>query len=83
MHRGQDRTGHRETGTDQERPVEALGERDDVVVHAGVEQALGAAVGDGREDRQTERAADLLRGVDQPGRQPGLVRLGAGRPRRS
>jgi hypothetical protein len=43
-----------------------------------VKQALGAAVGDGGKDREAERAADLLRGVDQPRRQSGLVWLCAG-----
>ena len=38
----------------------------------------GAAVGDGCEDREPERAADLLGGVDQTGGQARLVWLGSG-----
>ena len=43
-----------------------------------VQQVLGAAVGDRREDRQAERAADLLGGVDQARGEAGLVRARAG-----
>jgi hypothetical protein len=32
-----------------------------------VEHGLGVAVGDGREDRHAEPAADLLRHVEEPG----------------
>ena len=63
---------------DEERPVKPLGQRDGGAVDAGAEQALGAAVGDRGEDREPERAADLLGGVDQPRGEPRLVRLGPG-----
>ena len=75
---GEDRPGDREAGADEERAVEPFRQRDRRAVHAGVKQALGAAVGDRREDREAERAADLLGGVDQPRGEARLVRLGAG-----
>ena len=67
QHGGEDRPGDGEPGADEERPVKTLGQGDGRAVDAGVEQALGTAVGDGREDREPERAADLLGGVDQTG----------------
>jgi hypothetical protein len=63
---GQDRPGEREPGADQERPVKALGQRDRRVMDSAEQHVLGLSVGDRGEDRQTERSADLLRGVDQP-----------------
>ena len=56
--------------------LEALGEGDRHRVAAG-DQVAGAAVRDRGEDRQAERAADLLRRVDQARGQAGLVVLDA------
>ncbi len=61
-------------GADGEGALEALGERDR---HRGRRPAATSSVPlvrDRGEDRQAERAADLLRGVDQARGQPGLVR---------
>ena len=41
----------------------------------GVKQRLGVAGGDARGDRDPDRAAELLAGVQQSGREPGLVLL--------
>ena len=45
---------------------------------AGVKQRLGVAGGDARGDRDPDRAAELLAGVQQSGREPGLLLLHAG-----
>src|SRR5215218_10290858 len=74
QHCREDRAGDRYPGTGEEGVLEALGQRDGGRL-AGGHGVVGAAVGDGGEDRQAERAADLLRRVDQAGRQARLVRL--------
>ncbi len=62
-----------------ERVLEAAGERRGCGA-AGVQQRLGVADGDARGDRDPDRSAELLRGVQEPGREPGLVFLNAGEP---
>ena len=85
--RGQDRADDREAGADEERDLEALGqgvrERGGVAAR-GPHQVVGACefAIDG-EDREAERAADLLRRVDQPGREARLLRGRRRSPRRS
>ena len=59
---------------DQERAREAVGERD-VGRHAVRRSVARAAREDGREQRHADRAADLLRRVDEARRQSGLVVL--------
>ena len=56
--------------------LEAAGERRGRGV-AGMEQRLGVAGGDARGDRDPDRSAELLGGVQKPGREPGLVLLDA------
>ena len=82
QHGREDRAEDREAGADDERALEALGERDRHATSPPAASVVGAAVGDRGEDRQAERAADLLRRVDQPGGQAGLVRLDARSRRR-
>jgi hypothetical protein len=67
---GEDRPEDGEARADGERPLEALGQRDRDRA-AGGRDVTRAAVGDRRQDREPERAADLLRGVDQARGQPG------------
>ena len=61
-----DRAGHPESG------VKSAGERRVDGVPAAQERVVVAG-GDARGDRDAERAAELLGGVDQPGREPGFV----------
>src|SRR5215217_4758777 len=76
QHDREDRAGDRYPGAGEEGVLEALGQRDRRRL-AGGHGVVGTAVGDGGEDRQAERAADLLRRVDQARGQTGLVRLDA------
>src|SRR5215212_3411407 len=69
-HDREDRAGDRYPGAGEEGVLEALGQRDRRRL-AGGHSVLGAAVGHGGEDRQAERAADLLRRVDQARGQTG------------
>ena len=62
QHGGEDRPGQREERADQERVAEPVVQRDERV-DAG--RVVGRRVGDRGEDRQAERAADLLARVDQ------------------
>ena len=73
QHRGEDGAGEGEPGADQERVLEAVGERDRAVAHAVGDRRARRAVGDRDEDREAERAADLLGGVHEPRREPRLV----------
>ena len=77
-HRGEHRSEDGEPGADEERVVEALGEGHRRVAHAGGERVARAAVRHRGEDRQAERAAHLLGGVDQAGGESGLVGPRAG-----
>ena len=60
-----------------QRRLEALGQRDAAASCPASTSESRARVGDRGQDRQAERAADLLGRVDQPGRQARLVRLDA------
>src|SRR5688500_13336845 len=73
-HGAQHRTPEREEGGYEERCVVAADERDEGAV-AGSEQRVRAGSGKAGQDRQAERAAHHERGVDDPGREPGFVRL--------
>src|ERR671911_490246 len=73
----EDRAEHRERRAHDERDLEALGEgvgERRRVAARGLHQLVGARIRDGDEDGQAERAADLLRRVDEPGREPRLLR---------
>jgi hypothetical protein len=66
----------RDPGAAEERRLEALveGVRQLGASPAGArEEVVGSQVGDGRQHRESERAADLLRGVDQPARETRLL----------
>ena len=85
QHHRQQRADEREAGADEERGLEALGQRrrERAGSPRGAHRVVGRRRGDRGEDRQAERAADLLRGVDQPGGEARLVPGDAGSPRRS
>ena len=74
QHQRRDDTDERDAGTDPEREPEARCERFRRC-RAGDELVLRPADRDRREQRDPDGAADLLRGVDQARRDPGLVRL--------
>ena len=82
-HEREQRADEGEARADEEGALEALRERGGEAFAAALQEVLRARVGDRREDRQPERPADLLGGVDEPGREPRLVRAGARSPRRS
>ena len=71
-HEGDERGGEHEPRTDQEGALEAGGEGERGVA-ARVEDGVGACGGDGGEDGEAERAAELHGGVEQPGRDARLV----------
>ena len=60
-----ERAGRDDDRADQERRAVAVGERLQRR-HAGVQLAVGVAVGDRRQDGEAERAAEQPRGVQQP-----------------
>src|ERR1035441_5296951 len=64
---------HNSACADQEGPVESARERGGEVVRAGAQHVIGSSVGDRREDRQSQGASHLLRGVDQSRGQTGLM----------
>src|SRR3954454_20234481 len=66
---GQEAACRREAGADQEREPEPVVEGDEPV-RGGV---VGHRIRDRGEDRQAERATDLLAGVDQAGGQAGVL----------
>ena len=71
--RGEDRDSRgreHEAGADDERALVAVGRRLGDCV-AGMEQRVGPCGGEGGEDRQPDRAAELLTGVQEPGREAG------------
>ena len=83
--RGEDRDGRgreHEAGARHERALVAVGRRLSDGVVADVEQRVGACGGEGGEDRQAERGAELLPGVQESGRQAGPVLADAGVRRR-
>ena len=80
--RRDDRRREHEDRAGQERPLVAVSRRLGDRVVAGVLQRVGASGGERGEDRQTERGAELLAGVQEPGGEAGLVLVDAGVRRR-
>src|SRR6516164_705680 len=77
---GRDREGEQgDRSANPQGQVEAVGQRD-VDGLALTEQGAQAGGGDRGGDRDTERPAELLGGVDQPRGQPGLLLGDAGQP---
>jgi hypothetical protein len=73
QHQRQDEAERRDGGAAEERRLEALVQRvrQPCRVASGACHDVGRArIGDRRQHRKPERAADLLRGVDQPAREP-------------
>ena len=64
-------------GAHQPREVVAAGERGGDVV-AGLNEVCGSRTGEGREHRETERAAHLTRRIEDARGQPGVIRPGVG-----
>ena len=65
----EDRAEDREPGADQQRRLEALGQRDRHRA-ARLDDGVRARVGDRGQDREAERAADLLRVLIMPEARP-------------
>ena len=78
QHGDHDRGEQRHGGGHEVPRLEALVEGDGLYLLAGGEDALRARARDRGDHRHADRAADLLRRVEQPGGQPGVV----ARPRR-